>query len=223
MKQLLLSAILFFISYNSFSQNHLVINGKVDGKSEGKVYLLTWNGEKPVKVDSAIVSSGVFNLNSSVTLPAVYLMSLASVKSRLPIFLFPDGTPMKVNIQVDPVNGKPSDFSVTGGKTQTAYNVHYKEYRAHLDEYMNLNEVYKKAKLENNVSVMKAQKEKMLVKEKVMSNLEMKVIEDNPDNILSLFFLFNKNQKNNPSIVKAKLAKVNNHLQSSELYKHLNK
>ena len=120
MKKLLLFAIFLFIVFNSYSQTHLVINGKVDGKTEGIVYLLTWNGEKPVKIDSAKVIGGVFNFNKSVPLPAVYLMSLAAVKSRLPIFLFPDETPMKVNLQIDPVNRKLSDFSVTGGKVQTA-------------------------------------------------------------------------------------------------------
>jgi len=223
MKQLLLLVLLFFIHLQSFSQTKVVINGKVTGKTDGKVYLLTWNGEKPVKVDSAVVSGGAFNFNKSLLLPAAYLMSLASVKSRMPVFLFPDGTPMKVSLQVDPTDGKLSDFSVTGGKTQTAYNVHYKEYKAHLDDYMKLNEAFKKGKLENNASVMQAQKEKMAIKEKIMADLEMKVIDNNPDNILSLFFINNKYRKDNPSLVKAKLAKINSQLHSSELYKSLNK
>jgi hypothetical protein len=70
---------------------------------------------------------------------------------------------------------------------------------------------------------MKGQNEKMLAKEKAMSDLELKMIDDNPDNMLSLFFICNKYQKTDPGIVKAKLAKVNSHLQSSELYLRLNK
>jgi len=223
MKQFLLFAIFLFITHNSYSQNHLVINGKVDGKSDGTVYLLTWNGEKPIKIDSAKVSGGVFNFNTSVSLPAVYLISLAGVKSRFPIFLFPDETSMKVNLQVDPVNRKLYDFSVTGGKIQTAYNLHYRAYKTHLDDYLKLNEVYKKAKLENNVSVMQEQKDKMAIKGKIMSDMVSKMIDDNSDNILSLFFICNKYQKTDPGTAKTKLAKVNSHLQSSELYKHLNK
>ena len=223
MKQLLLFAIFLFITFNSYSQNQLVINGKVDGKTKGIVYLLTWNGEKPVKIDSAKIRGGEFNFYKSVSLPAVYLMSLAEVKSRLPIFLFPDETPMKVNLKVDPVDGKLSDFSLTGGKVQTAYNVHYKVYKSHLDDYLKLNEVYKKAKLENNVSVMQEQKGKMAIKGKIMSDLESKMIDNNSDNILSLFFICNKYQKTDQGTAKTKLAKVSSRLQSSELYKHLSK
>jgi hypothetical protein len=88
---------------------------------------------------------------------------------------------------------------------------------------MKLMSDYDKARIDKNDAAMKNQNEKMLAKEKAMSDLELKMIDDNSDNILSLFFICNKYQKTDPGTAKAKLAKVSNHLQSSELYKHLNK
>ena len=213
MKQLLLYAIFLFITFNSYSQNQLVINGKVDGKTDGTIYLYNWTGEKPLKIDSATISGGTFSFNKTVPLPAVYFLTL--VKSKTPIFLFPETEPMSVSLQVDPLNGKVNSFSVLGGKTQKAYSAYSQAYKLMGD--------YDKARSDKNEATMKSQNEKMLTKEREMSDLELKMIDDNSDNMLSLFFICNKYQKNDPGTAKAKLAKVSSHLQSSELYKHLNK
>jgi len=221
MKQLLLFAIFLFITFNSYSQNQLVINGKVDGITDGTIYLYNWTGEKPLKIDSATISGGTFSFNKTISLPAVYFLTI--VKSKTPIFLFPDTEPMSVSLQFDPLNGKVNSFTVSGGTTQKAYSTYSQAYKNLYDDYMKLMSDYDKARIDKNDAAMKNQNEKMLAKEKAMSDLELKMIDDNSDNILSLFFICNKYQKTDPGTAKAKLAKVSNHLQSSELYKHLNK
>ena len=221
MKQLLLSAILFFVSYNSFSQNHLVINGKVDGKPEVKVFLFNWTGGKPIKLDSTVSIAGVFSFNKTVHSPSIYLLTLG--KSNMPVFLFPETEPMKVSLIVDPGTGRLTEYKVSAGKVQAVYNAYTQAYQNLNNEYQKLVEDYDKARGEKNEANMKNQNEKMMAKEKEMSDLELKMIDGNPDNMLSLFFICNKYLKSDPGTVKTKLAKVNSHLQSSELYKHLNK
>ena len=221
MKQLLLFAIFLIITFNSYSQNQLVINGKVDGKTDGTIYLYNWTGEKPLKIDSATISGGTFSFNKTVPIPAVYFLTI--VKSKTPIFLFPETEPMSVSLQVDPLNGKVNSFTVSAGTTQKAYSTYSQAYKNLYDDYMILTGDYEKARSDKNDATMKSQNEKMLAKEKAMSDLELKMIDDNTDNILSLFFICNKYQKTDPGTAKAKLAKVSSHLQSSELYKHLNK
>jgi len=221
MKQLLLSVLLFFICYNCYSQNPLIINGKVDGKSEVKVFLYNWTGGKPVKLDSIISSGGVFNFNKIVQSLSVYLLSVG--RSSIPVFLFPETEPMKVTLKVDPSTGRLTEYKVSAGKVQFAYNAYTQAYQNLNNDYQKLIEDYDKARGEKNEATMKSQNEKMIAKEKEMSDLELKMIDDNPDNMLSLFFICNKYQKTDPGTAKAKLAKVNSHLQSSELYKHLNK
>jgi hypothetical protein len=221
MKPQLLIAILCFITFNSYSQSQLVVNGKVEGKTEGTIYLYNWTGAKPVKIDSATISGGQFSINKTVSLPAVYMLTMD--KTRMPIFLFPETEPMTVSLQTDPGTGKLSGYTVIGGKTQSAYNAYTQTYKKHYNDYMNLVADYDKARSDKNEATMKSQNEKMLEKEKTMNDLDLKMIDDNPDNMLSLFFLSNKYQKTDSEIVKAKLTKVDTHLQSSELYRHLNK
>ena len=221
MKQLLLFAIFLFITFNSYSQNHLVINGKVDGKSDVKVFLFNWIGGKPVKLDSTISSGGIFSFNKAVQSPSICLLTLG--KSSMPIFLFPETEPMKISLQVDPGTGRLTESKVSAGKVQSAYNAYIQAYQNLNNDYQKLVEDYDKARSDKNEATMKSQNEKMLTKEREMSDLELKMIDDNSDNMLSLFFICNKYQKNDPGTAKAKLAKVSSHLQSSELYKHLNK
>jgi hypothetical protein len=130
---------------------------------------------------------------------------------------------MSVSLQVDPLNWRVNSFTVSGGKTQKAYSAYSQAYKNLYDDYMKLMDDYDKARSDKNEATMKSQNEKMLTKEREMSDLELKMIDDNSDNMLSLFFICNKYQKNDPGTAKAKLAKVSSHLQSSELYKHLNK
>lgn len=221
MKQHLLATILFLITLNSYAQNQLVINGKVDGKTEGKIYLYSWAGEKPVKIDSTTISTGIFSINKTTPLPAIYMLTFG--KSRTPLFLFPETEPMNVSMQIDLGTGKMTSFSVTGGKAQAAYNSYAQAYKSHYNDYLKLVEDYDKAKSEKNETMMKSQNEKMMEKEKAMSDLELKMIDDNPDNMLSLFLICNKYQKTEADKIKEKLDKVNKHLATSELYKHLNK
>jgi hypothetical protein len=221
MKQHLLIAILCIFTFGSYSQNQLVLNGKVDGKRQGTIYLYNWTGVKPVKIDSITISEGWFSFNKTLPLPAVYVLTLE--KSHQPIFLFPETEPMNVSLQVDSVTGKMNGYTVSGGKAQSAYNNYARTYRDHYNDYLKLVEDYDKAKGDKNEAAMKSQNEKMMAKEKAMSDLELKMIDDNPGNMLSLFFLCNRYRKSDVDKVREKLAKVDSHLQSSELYKHLNK
>jgi len=221
MKQLLISVLMFFVSYNCLSQNHLVINGKVDGKSDVKVFLFNWTGGKPVKLDSIISSGGVFSFNKIVQSPSIYLLTLG--KSSMPVFLFPETEPIKVSLQIDHETGRLTEYKVSAGNVQSAYNAYIQASQNLNNDYQKLVEDYDKARGEKNEATMKSQNEKMMAKEKAMSDLELKMIDNNPDNMLSLLFICNKYQKTDPGTAKAKLAKVSSHLQSSELYKHLNK
>ena len=141
----------------------------------------------------------------------------------MPVFIFPETELVKVSLQVDPGTGRLTEYKVLAGKVQSTYNDYTQAYKNIYDDYHKLVDDYNKARIEKNEATMKGQNEKMLAKEKAMSDLELKMIDDNPDNMLSLFFICNKYQKTDPGIVKAKLAKVNSHLQSSELYLRLNK
>jgi hypothetical protein len=221
MKQLLLFVTLIFFSFLSYSQNHLTVNGMVEGKTAGKVYLSIFNGGKPLKTDSTSMSGGSFSFNLTMAPFSVFVVTLEN--SHTPIFLFPDTQQMDVQIKINPTNGNVENFITSGGRLQSAYNAFLQAYGKQSTEHRKLADSFQKARTDKNAMAMKSQNTLMLEKEKAMSDLEQKMIDDNVDNILSLYFLSIRYQKKDLQSLKAKLAKIDSRLQSSELYRHLSK
>lgn len=76
-----------------------VINGEIEGMSEGKVYLKSFRNKMFFDVDTADVQNGKFTFEGEVDQPLLF--GLATDEMDYPVQLFVENTPMNVRIGAD--------------------------------------------------------------------------------------------------------------------------
>jgi hypothetical protein len=199
----------------------LIINGRINKSNQTKVYLFKWSEVKPVKIDSTVAKEGVYRFQKDTQLPGVFFLTFD--KSRMPVALFPDKDSLAVNILLSAGSGTIVSSTVTGSAMQTTYANYIQLSKALSADYSGLVEAYNKASAASNDIEMQRVNIGMKNKEKQMNDLELKMIEDNSSNLLSVFFLVNNRDKFDYAWLKKKMDNAPSAIRNNSLFTSLQK
>ena len=94
------------------TQKKYVLSGKIEGQSEGKIYLNIEKGRELVKIDSADIVDGVFKLEGSVAVADLYYLQIDDKRGAIPVFL--ENAPISVEANMDNLR----DAKITGSVSQ---------------------------------------------------------------------------------------------------------
>jgi peroxiredoxin len=211
----LFSALTLLFSANA--QKSLTINGKVDGLTEGKVYLNKMASQKPIKIDSIDATNGSFTFTKGITASDIYMINFGKIRSA--VFLFPENENIVVTVKLS--NNVIESSDVKAGSLQATfqdYAIALKENRAEMNKLIPL---YQKAKSENNQAEVDRLDKELTVKSEAFDATENKIQENNATNLLGLYFVINKVYYYDYDKLKGTLEKVSDVAKKSEVYKNL--
>jgi len=113
MKKLLFAVVAISVLFAACdTQKKYVLSGKIEGQSEGKIYLNIEKGRELVKIDSADIVDGVFKLEGSVAVADLYYLQIDDKRGAIPVFL--ENAPISVEANMDNLR----DAKITGSVSQ---------------------------------------------------------------------------------------------------------
>ena len=86
MKKTIVLLISVVFLFSAFAQKSLTITGKIQGFTEGKIYLNKLASSKPIKVDSVDVKNGNFTFVYGITNADAYMINFGNFRSGVVIF-----------------------------------------------------------------------------------------------------------------------------------------
>ncbi len=211
----LFSALSLLFSANA--QKSLTINGKVDGFTEGKVYLNKMALQKPIKVDSIDAINGAFTFSKGITSSDIYMINFGKVRAG--VFLFPEKENINVTVKLNNHNIESSE--VKAGALQAIFQDYSKALNESRMEMSKLYPAYQKAKNDKNQAEVERLEKELTVKSDAFDAVENKIQENNANNLLGLYFVVNKVYYYDYEKLKGILDKVGVDVQKSEVFKNL--
>lgn len=97
------------------TQKKYELSGKIEGQTEGKIFLNIEKDRQLVKIDSADIVNGEFKIEGSVAVPDMYYLQIGDKRGAIPVFL--ENAPIKVEANVEAMR----DAKITGSASQDLY------------------------------------------------------------------------------------------------------
>jgi len=126
------------------TQKKYELSGKIEGQSEGKIYLNIEKDRELVKIDSADIVDGVFKLEGSVAVADMYYLQIDGNKGAISFFL--ENAPISIEANMDNLR----EAKITGSASQdvnTSFGLIMEEFQAKQKPIV---DIYKKAMAEKN-------------------------------------------------------------------------
>jgi peroxiredoxin len=138
--------ILSCAGYSQTNKDEFTINGKVKGKTSGKIYLSAFIAKGTR--DSVVIQNGSFHFTGKVDEPTPYILSLESNYVNKPLLMFFAETgAMKIAIKADDIrNGK-----VKGSQSQKEYSVYQTTIKPYNDQISKLADRRKKLSKDDKI------------------------------------------------------------------------
>ena len=211
----LLISIMFICS--AFAQKSLTITGKVEGFTEGKIYLNKLVSPNVIKVDSVDVNKGNFTFASGITNTNVYMINFG--KSRSGVIIFPENGNIELTVKL--FNGILDNIEVKAGAIQKDYQEYLKAQKATGIEMNKLYMAFQEAKRGNNETEAARLNKELNIKYEASEAIDAKVQEINASNLFGLFLITKKVYAYDYTKLKSSLEKVNPDAQKSEIFNSL--
>ena len=145
MKKLLFAVLAISVLFAACdTQKKYELSGKIEGQSEGKIFLNIEKDRKLVKIDSADIVNGEFKIAGSVDVADMYYLQIDDKRGAIPFFL--ENAAISVEANVEALR----DAKITGSASQDIYNgfvASMMEFKAKQEPIV---AAYKKAKSEKN-------------------------------------------------------------------------
>ncbi len=145
MKKLLFAVLAISVLFAACdTQKKYVLSGKIEGQSEGKIYLNIEKDRELVKIDSADIVDGAFTLEGSVEVADLYYLQVGDKRGVISIFL--ENAPITVEASMDNLR----EAKITGSVSQdlnTSFITEMKGFKAKQEPIV---AAYKKAMSEKN-------------------------------------------------------------------------
>ena len=188
MKKLLsLIVLIALLSSCSMEQKKgYVINGNIEGISEGKVFVVTRKEGTWVNLDSATIIEGAFQLKGSVDFPVLYSLQFEGHSGAVPVFF--ENAEISVTGNVEELN----EAKIIGSEAQDEFNAYMLSIGKITQKKYDIYAQYRKAKEADDDELSKSL-------EKEMDGIEEEEKE----------FIFNYAMENNKSVVSAYLIRRN--------------
>ena len=117
MKKLLFAVVAISVLFAACdTQKKYVLSGKIEGQSEGKIYLNIEKDRELVKIDSADIVDGVFKLEGSVAVADLYYLQVDDKKGAISLYL--ENAPISVEANIENLK----EAKITGSVSQDLYN-----------------------------------------------------------------------------------------------------
>lgn len=117
MKKLLFAVVAISVLFAACdTQKKYELSGKIEGQSEGKIYLNIEKDRELVKIDSADLVNGVFKLEGSVVVADLYYLQIDDKRGAIPVFL--ENAPISVEANMENLR----EAKVTGSVSQDLNN-----------------------------------------------------------------------------------------------------
>lgn len=211
----LFSALSLLFSANA--QKSLTITGKVDGLTEGKVYLSKMASQSPIKVDSTVAVNGSFAFKKGIAATDIYMLNFG--KARAGVLLFPEKENIVVTVKL--INNAIETSDVKAGPLQMVFQDYTKALKENRMEMNKLYPAYQKAKKDNNQAEIDRLEKELTVKSDAFEATENKIQENNATNLLGIYFVVNKVYYYDYEKLKGILEKTDANTKKSEVYKNL--
>ena len=182
----LFSALSLLLSANA--QKNLTINGKVDGLTEGKVYLNKMASQKPIQIDSIDAVNGNFTFTKGISASDIYMLNFGKIRAG--VFIFPEKENITVTVKI--VNNIIQLSDVKAGALQSMFQDYAKASKENRMEMSKLYPAYQKAKADNNQAEIEKLEKDLTAKQEAFEATENKLQENNAKNRLGLYFVMNK-------------------------------
>lgn len=121
------------------SSNQYKLTGKLDGMTEGKIYLSKLQENDLVKIDSTDLIEGAFSFSGKVDSPDLYYIEIQG--KRTPIQIFLENSKITVTASLENLN----DAKIEGSANQTVYDSFVASQKEFQQKQKALYEEYKKA------------------------------------------------------------------------------
>ena len=211
----LLISIMFICS--AFAQKSLTIKGKVEGFTEGKIYLNKLASRNIIKVDSTNVNNGNFTFASGITNSDVYMINFGKSRSGVVIFPEDENIQLTVKLYADILD----NVDVKAGAIQKVYQEYYKTQKDTGIEMNKLYMAFKAAKDANNNTEADRLNSELNIKYEASEATEAKIQELNASNLFGIYLITKKAYAYDYAKLKNCLEKVSPVAQKSEIFKSL--
>ncbi|MDP4289580.1 MAG: TlpA disulfide reductase family protein [Bacteroidota bacterium] len=195
----------------------LSITGKIEGFTEGKIYLNKLIYPNSIKIDSFDLTNGNFSFTKDISNTNVYSINFG--KRHSGVIIFPESENIRVNVKLN--NGIIDNADVKSGTLQQVFQEYSKTIK---DAGLEMNKLYLaflNAKKANNESETTRLEKELSVKSAAMDATEAKIQELNVSNLLGIFLITKKIYAYDYDKLKSCLGKVNPVAQKSEIFKTL--
>ena len=188
MKKLLsLTALIALLSSCTLDQEKgYVINGNIEGISDGKVYVVTRKEGAWVTLDSATIVEGAFQLKGRVDFPVIYSLQFDEQRGFVPVFF--ENADISVTGNVEALN----EALIVGSESQDKFNIYMLSIDKITQKKYDIYARYRKAKEAEDEELSKSL-------EKEMDGIETEERE----------FIINYATENNKSVVSAYIIRRN--------------
>ncbi len=163
-----------------------VINGNIEGISDGKVYVVTRKEGAWVNLDSATIAEGVFQLKGNVDFPVMYSLQFDGQRGVVPVFF--ENADISVTGKVEELN----EAKIVGSAAQDEFNAYMESINKITQKKYDIYARYREAKKAEDEVLSKSL-------EKEMDGIEEEEKE----------FIINYAMENNKSVVSAYLIRRN--------------
>ncbi len=145
MKKLLFAVVAISVLFAACdTQKKYELSGKIEGQSEGKIYLNIEKDRKLVKIDSADIVNGAFKIEGSVAVADMYYLQVDDKRGALPFFL--ENAPISVEANIENLR----DAKITGSVSQDLYKGFVENLKVFKAKQEPIVAAYKKAMSEKN-------------------------------------------------------------------------
>ncbi|MCZ4694421.1 AhpC/TSA family protein [Ancylomarina euxinus] len=145
MKKLLFAAVAISVLFAACdTQKKYELSGKIEGQSEGKIYLNIEKNRELVKIDSADIVDGAFKIEGHVAVADMYYLQIDDKRGAIPVFL--ENAPISVEANIESLR----DAKITGSVSQDLYNSFVTSMMAFKSKQEPIIAAYKKAMSEKN-------------------------------------------------------------------------
>lgn len=168
MKKLLLAVVAIpFLFAACNTGNKYELSGKIEGLSEGKIFLKIQKDNDLVKVDSSDIVNGEFKIEGSIAATDMYYLQIEDQKATIPFFL--ENAPISVEVNIESLR----EAKITGSASQDVYNTFIASMKVFKEKQSAIVAAYKKAKSEKDeAAAEKAYKEYEVVDAERMDSVK---------------------------------------------------
>lgn len=217
MKKTIVLLISVVFLFSAFAQKSLTIKGKVDGFTEGKIYLNKLTSSSPIRIDSVDVKNGEFTFVYGITNADAYMVNFGNFRSG--VVIFPENENLRLTVKLN--NGILDNAEVNAGDIQNVYQEYSKSLK---DERIEMNKLYmdyQAAKSSNNETESARLRNELNIKSDASEANEAKIQELNASNLFGIYLITKKVYAYDYEKLKSSLEKVNPVAQKSEIFKSL--